>query len=251
MLSLFLISALLVWALMTVSFAIAQIVKKNSIADIAWGMGFIMIAVWAWWQASDPSLQRIIITICVLLWGTRLAIYIFVRNRGKKEDWRYAQMKQNWKNIILSSYIRIFLLQGALMLAIATPILFADMGNFTHIQWFHILGVGIFAFGLVWETIGDWQLTQFKKNPNHKGKILTTGLWALSRHPNYFGEMLVWWGIWIISLNSITSLLTIIGPATITFVITQISTPMLEKKYADNPDFQQYCQTTNAFLPMK
>jgi len=227
----------LIFLYMTGWFWLALLRKRNDLADIAWGLGFILISFLG---------QNWLIRLIVICWGLRLAGHIYLRNKNKREDFRYKKWREDWgKFWIIRSYLQVFLLQGLFMFLISLPIQLAD----NKIWWFNLTGLPVWLIGFYFEAVGDWQLTQFKKNPNNRGKILTTGLWQYSRHPNYFGEVMMWWGVWLISLNQ-NWYLSLIGPLTISWLIVKVSgIPLLEKKYEGRKDWQKYVAKTPAFWP--
>jgi steroid 5-alpha reductase family enzyme len=244
---------LLIFGYMTGWFVLATILKNNSIVDIAWGLGFIVIALFTWFE-GNKSVPSTYITILTTLWGLRLAIHIFTRNFGRGEDFRYKNWRDSWgKWFYPRSFLQIFMFQGLLMLLIATPIIYTNTytsgpkeGPMLYLMLF---GGSVFFFGFLTEMIADYQLRKFKKNPKNKGKIMKEGLWAASRHPNYFGEILVWWGMFIVAA-ACGGYITLISPVLITFLLVRVSgVTMLEKKYKDNKEYQQYIKNTPALVP--
>jgi steroid 5-alpha reductase family enzyme len=235
---------------MTIIFILALIRKDNSIVDIAWGVGFIIIAVYSIIQSGEIDLRKMIVSLLVLLWGLRLSFHIMVRNSGKGEDFRYKAWRDTWKLFFLRSFFQIFMLQGLFMLIISTPIWFISFSSGGPIGMWDSIGLFIFGFGFMFEVIGDYQLTEFRKDPLNKGKIMTTGLWSITRHPNYFGEALVWLGISFYALSFPNGWYTLISPLIITLLLRFVSgVPMLEKKYQNHPDWQEYKANTAAFVP--
>lgn len=241
---------------MTTWFVISLALKRNDIADIAWGLGFVVAAWTAFTLNEKPSVAAYIATILTSIWGLRLALHILSRNRKKTEDPRYAQWRKDWGNwFIVRSFLQIFMLQGASLLLVASPVTLAAAfaENITVSAWF-VAGVITWLFGFYFEAIGDWQLRKFLQNPANKGKIMDKGLWKYTRHPNYFGEVTQWWGLWLVlaatSVSTSYKLIGFIGPATITTLILFVSgIPLLEKRYEGNKQFQQYAKRTNKFFP--
>jgi steroid 5-alpha reductase family enzyme len=232
-------------------FALAVIKKRNDIADIAWGLGFILLAWTSFFLGEAKSVRGVLVGALITVWGIRLALHIFARNRGKAEDYRYAEWRKSWKWFYLRSYLQVYLLQGALLFLIFFPVLLVNKKAGSDLGYLDIAGLAVWIFGFVFETVGDMQLARFIKNPANKGKIMQSGLWAYTRHPNYFGEVILWWGIFIISLGSAPFLYAVIGPLTITILILFVSgIPMLEKKYAGRPDFEEYKKRTSIFFPL-
>lgn len=243
-------SALVIWLYVTIWFVIAMIKKDNSIVDIAWGMGFMVVA---WWQYFHfPHEHSTLLTIMVTLWGVRLATYLFFRNWSEGEDWRYKQMREGWQgSFVLNSYFKIFILQGSLMFIISLVLMQQPVETTSNSAIFSYLGMAIFTIGFLWESIADFQLKQFKSKPENKGKFMQSGLWKYSRHPNYFGEILVWWGIYIFTISYGKWYLFIISPVTITFLLLKVSgIPFLQKKQSKSDKYEAYLDAVpNSILP--
>jgi steroid 5-alpha reductase family enzyme len=174
-----------------------------------------------------------------------------MRNRGKSEDPRYRKWRQEWgKHSVIRAFLQVFLLQGLLIIIISLPVTFIILGQ-KPFGIFDIIGFCIWLVGFSFEAVGDYQLMQYKRDPANKGTIMTKGLWTYTRHPNYFGEVILWWGIYIIALSVPQGWLTILGPLTITFLILKVSgIPLLEEKYKENQEFQVYKRRTSAFFPL-
>ncbi len=236
---------------MTVWFVISIALKRSDVADTAWGLGFIVVAWGAYVLAHSPGGVALLINILVTIWGLRLSIHIFLRNRHKTEDRRYAEMRAKWgKAVIIRTYVSVFLTQGLLLLLISTPLILANGLEQSEHLW-QYLGLIIWVVGFIFETVGDWQLTCFIQDPANKGKLMTTGLWHYTRHPNYFGEVTQWWGIFVLSLGSWPAYLGILGPVVITVLILKISgIPLLERKMQENPAFAAYAAKTSKFIPL-
>jgi len=244
------ISLGVIFIFMNLMFFASLIFKRNDIADFAWGIGFIVVAFLNFILSKDFQQTKMILTFLVFLWGLRLTIYITIRNWGKKEDFRYKEWKEKWgKNIIFKSYVKVFLIQGIFMFLISLP--FALYNRFDGgVSFFGFIGLLIWVLGFYFETVGDLEMYFFKKDIKNKGKIIKEGLWKLTRHPNYFGEVTMWWGIWILTLGSTYWYLGLIGPLTITYLILKVSgIPMLEKKYEGNAEFEKYKKDTPSFFP--
>ncbi|HDP99981.1 MAG TPA: DUF1295 domain-containing protein, partial [bacterium] len=188
----------------------------------------------------------------VTIWGLRLAIHIFLRNKGKPEDFRYRNMRERWGSKAgIKSYTHVFLLQGFLLLLIAYPVIIVNQHHQYEITPFDLLGITLWIVGFLFEVIGDWQLKRFIKYKKcESNQILKTGIWRYTRHANYFGESLVWWGIFFIVLSVPNGWWAIFSPVLITFLLLKVSgVPLLEKKYQDNKEFQYYAKKTNKFIP--
>lgn len=235
---------------MNVWFVVSLVKKRNDVADIAWGWGFVLLAWASFFLSKFFSWQSILVNILITIWGFRLALHIYARHRGKQEDYRYLEWRKQWgKWFFVRSYLQVFMLQGIFLFLIALPAIFLNLHS-TFFSVFGIIGLLVWVAGFFFETVGDYQLSRFIKNPDNKGKIMQTGLWQYTRHPNYFGEVTQWWGIFVIVLSVPGSLATIIGPITISVLILFVSgIPLLEKKYTGNADFENYKKRTSVFFP--
>lgn len=248
----YLILVLLLFLYMSLWFIVSLIKKRNDVADVAWGLGFVLMA-WTSFFISDMSNPRsVLVCILVSIWGLRLAWHIHKRNKNKTEDYRYLAWRKEWgKWFYLRSYLQVYLLQGTLLFLIVLPVLVINQNSVSPINWVDFVGLIIWLFGFYFESVGDAQLARFIKDPLNKGKLMQSGLWAYTRHPNYFGEVTQWWGIWIIGLSVPFGFVGILGPITITILILKVSgIPMLEKKMAENPDFIEYKKRVSMFFPL-
>jgi steroid 5-alpha reductase family enzyme len=250
--STYVVGALTVFFYMTAWFIVSVKKQRNDLADVAWGPGFVL-AMWVsliWNQAF--TLGPVLVAILITLWGVRLSWHIHKRNHGKTEDFRYKAWREAWGRwFYLRSFFQVFMLQGALLLLVITPgFLVSSMDMRTSIDVWMIVGSSLFFLGFFFEAVGDRQLSIFLSQQNH-GPVMKTGLWAYTRHPNYFGEVTLWWGIFVIALGAPLGWVSIVGPITITVLILGISgIPMLEKKYIGNSDYEEYKKTTSAFFPL-
>lgn len=249
----FLKIAIIIFLYMNFWFLLAILRKRNDLADIAWGLGFVIVAFLSLIEKNFSSLRSIIVFVLVFLWGLRLSTHIFLRNKGKKEDFRYKNWREQWgKNWLLKTYIQVFLLQGVFLFIISLPISFLGVfENYPSLNLLDFIGIFIWTIGFLFEAIADYQLLIFKSDTKNKGKIMNKGLWQYSRHPNYFGEVTLWWGIFIICLNAKNGFFSIVGPLTISFLILKVSgIPLLEAKYQGNKLFEEYKRKTSAFFPL-
>ncbi len=230
---------------------VVSLVRKNvTHVDSMWSL-FLMLSAYSYAMLLDDFTPRMFLVLfLVSLWAIRLCVYLTWRNWGPHEDHRYVAIRQNnephfW---IKSIYI-IFGLQALLAWIISMP-LFGAIESKIVLTRLDIFGGIVFTIGFVWETIADWQLSIFKANPNNKGKVLNTGLWRYSRHPNYFGECCVWWGFYLIAFAG-GAWWTIAGPILMTLLLLKVSgVALLEKNIAERrPDYLSYIQSTNAFIP--
>ncbi|MHB0915582.1 MAG: DUF1295 domain-containing protein [Thermoleophilia bacterium] len=242
---------LLVLAYVTAVFAVALAIRDNSIMDIAWGPGFVLIAWYTLLTASDFQAPQLIVTALVSVWGLRLAWHIFRRKRGRGEDFRYRKWRESWGRLFLvRSYLQVFILQGLLMTAVAASVIAVNGSDASGSLVFAAVGALVWLFGFYFESRGDRELLRFLADPANKGKLLTSGLWSYTRHPNYFGESAQWWGIFVIALGYPDGWLTVISPLTITFLLLKVSgVPMLEKSFEELPDWDEYRRRTSKFIP--
>ena len=252
MTTVFLITLGAVLASMTGWFIAAQVRGRNDIADVAWGVGFILAAAVSLIAGNVYSSRGLLTSALVLTWGMRLARHIHNRNRGKGEDPRYRKWRDEWgKWFVLRSFLQVFMLQGMLLMMVALPVVYANQAQAPPLGWRDLPGLAIWLTGFCFEAVGDRQLLTFIRNSANKGKLMTSGLWRYTRHPNYFGEVTLWWGIWLIVSAIPGGWMTVVGPLTITFLILKVSgIPMLEKLYEERTDFQEYKRRTSAFFPL-
>jgi steroid 5-alpha reductase family enzyme len=253
LLFLFLKNLILITGLMFCAWVFSVARKDAGVADIFWGLGFVIVA-WGTFFLGDGYLgRRTLLAILTSIWGLRLAIHILVRNWGEPEDRRYQAMRRaKGKRFWYMSLYSIFGIQGLLLWIISLGI---QVGGASPLpdRWTGLdsLGTFVWAVGFIFEATADWQLSQFKADPNNKGKVMNRGLWAYSRHPNYFGESLIWWGLFLISISNLGSFWTIISPATITFLLLKVSgVRLLEKTIKKRrPEYEEYIRNTSAFIP--
>ncbi len=235
----------------TVIFIIAQKLNNNSIVDMGWGLGFIVITIFGLIYTPSPSLSTYAVSAMVLVWGLRLFFYISIRNWKKPEDFRYVDMRKKWGNHPrINAFFKVFMIQAVIMMIVAAPIHAAFILN-ESISWiWTVSAVVLFLIGFYFESVGDAQLRRFIQNPNNKGKVMQSGLWKYTRHPNYFGETVMWWAIFLAVLGMKWGFVAIIGPAFITYLLLFVSgVPLLEKKYMKKPEFVEYAKRTSIFFP--
>ena len=245
-------SAAAIFIYMIIVFIIAQIKKNNSIVDIAWGPGFLLVALLQLLLKENSNINDFIISTLVFIWAFRLSIHIYLRSRGKGEDFRYAQWRKDWGDkAVINAFVRVFMLQGVIMLFVALPIMIVFSNSSSLFTIFSFIGLLIFIFGLSFESIGDYQLYKFKKDKSNKGKIIKSGLWKFTRHPNYFGEAALWWGIGIYTIGMNLFYIALFGPLILNLLLVYVSgIPLLEKKYEGNSEWEKYKNDTPAFIPL-
>jgi len=251
MLNVYIPAFILILMYASIWYGIAMYKKRNDVADIAWGPGYILICIYLFITQSWSPVS-LLLYILVTLWGARLAIHIYNRNKNKTEDFRYRQWREEWgRHFYWRSYLQVFLLQGLILLIIISPVIFAAVKAALVWNGVTVTGICCWVLGFYFQSVGDYQLSVFLKQRKNKDEIMQTGLWKFSRHPNYFGELMMWWGIFIIVIPLPGSFIFILSPLTITFLLLFVSgIPLLEKKYANNKSFQAYKKRTSALVPM-
>lgn len=243
-------AAITVFLYMLMVFVLALLLRDNSIVDIFWGLGFVVLSLVSLYPFDSQDIKQIVVNSLILVWGIRLSVHIFIRNRGRGEDFRYANWRRTWKYFVLRSFLQIFMLQGFFMLIISWPVLHINSNISPDFGMLDVVGILVFLTGFLFEAIGDYQMVVFKKDPANKGKLITTGLWKYTRHPNYFGEALLWWGLWLMALPVVDGIYTVLSPIVITLLLRYISgVPMLEKKYEGRADWGAYKEITPVFVP--
>jgi steroid 5-alpha reductase family enzyme len=263
-------AGLFIWACVTLLWLLSVALRNVSIVDIFWGMGFVLAnGLYFLLGAGDPS-RKALLLVLVSLWGLRLTVYLAWRNVGKGEDFRYQQFRQTYgpARYWWISYFQVFLLQGVLMWLIAMPLaagmqLLPDGAATSTFELWHsgkhiaqglqvadYVGMGIWAIGFFFESVGDWQLARFKANPARKGEVMDRGLWRYTRHPNYFGDAAVWWGYGLIAIAA-GGYWAALGALLITGLIVKVSgVALLERSLkTQKPAYAEYIRKTSAFFP--
>ncbi|HEY3428640.1 MAG TPA: DUF1295 domain-containing protein [Acidimicrobiia bacterium] len=247
---LLLTTAIAASALLVLTWAVSLPAKDASIVDVAWGFGFVVIGWVTFAQFPDGPLSMIPLAM-VTIWGLRLAIYIGLRKRGKGEDYRYKSMRDKAKDTFpRDSLFKVFLLQALLLWLVSLPL---QMGIADPPPGLNVLvfsAILLWIAGFFFESVGDWQLARFKAKPENQGKVMDQGLWRYTRHPNYFGDFCVWWGIYFFALAG-GHWWTVVGPLVMTALLMRISgAALLEKTIGQRrPGYDEYAARTNAFFP--
>lgn len=239
-------AATLVWML-------SARLRDASIADVWWGLGFLQL-VWLYcFLAPVLSPRSWLVAALVTLWGARLSWHIFRRNRGKGEDPRYQAMRaSHGRAFWWRSLFTVFWLQGAILWFVALPLLVAiratQPGALTAVDG---LGIVLFAIGFGFEVVGDYQLARFRAEPGHRGKVLDRGLWRYTRHPNYFGDAALWWGLYVVAASTPGGWLTLLSPSLMTLLLMRVSgvTLLEDGLKASKPGYRDYIARTPAFFP--
>lgn len=243
--------ALAVFLLFSAVWILSLKKRDVSLVDIFWGLGFV-VAAWSF-RLVDGGFTtfQLVHLFLVTVWGSRLALHIAWRHQG--EDYRYRTMREQvGPSFATRSLFTVFWLQAALVLVIAPPLFFAQSGERPSVwMWTDWIGLGLFALGLFFEAVGDWQLSRFKADPANRGQVLRTGLWALSRHPNYFGDASVWWSFFFFALGTPGGFWTLPSTLLMTVLLLKVSgVALLEKTIVERrPAYRDYLETTSAFIP--
>ncbi|WP_434587643.1 DUF1295 domain-containing protein [Streptomyces sp. A5-4] len=240
-------------AVMLVVFAVAVRRGTHRLADVAWGLAFTAVAIVSYVMSAGhgDAVGRLLITVATALWGLRLAVHIARRGRGHGEDPRYERMLAKASgNRTLYALRTVYLLQGALVWLISLPVQAAQYVP-APVGPLAVVGILVWATGLTFEAVGDHQLARFKADPAHRGRIMDRGLWSWTRHPNYFGDFLVWWGLFLMACGSWqAAALSLVSPLVMTFLLTRGSGKrLLEDHMADRPGFAVYAARTSGFFP--
>lgn len=231
-------------------FVLSIIFKRNDIADIAWGIGYILLCGYLLWTQEVNDLA-ILMYALVTLWGLRLSLHIGIRNSKKSEDFRYNNWRKEWGNAFyLRSFLQVYLLQVVILLVVSTPLVIVSQFGSNILNVYSITLSILWFVGFMWQAVADNQLAQFKKHRTDKEQVLQTGLWKYSRHPNYFGEILMWWSIGLIAVPLEWGWIALISPFLISYLLLNVSgVPMLEKRYEGNAAFESYKKKTPAVFP--
>jgi steroid 5-alpha reductase family enzyme len=237
--------------LITATFGIAVRRKRFDTVDTFWGLGFAVVAVLSFALSAGHGdlLTRVLVSGLTVIWGVRLGTHIQLRNRGQDEDARYTALLR--KGGLGRMFVRVYLLQAVLLWLISTPVQAAQYGTGGPgvAGW---AGVALWLVGMVFETGGDWQLTRFRADPGNRGKVLERGLWRYTRHPNYFGDACVWWGLYLLACHSWPGVATVFAPLIMTALLAKgTGKPMLERSMLRRrPAYAAYVQRTSGFFPL-
>lgn len=258
MLNIYFVSLVIVLIFTTLIFLIALLKKDNGVIDVVYGMGFIITAyilTYIKLQVDQVSPFTVLILMLITIWGLRLSYRIYRKNRNKEEDFRYKAWREEWMQegkmyFLVRSHLQIFVLQGIVISVVLLPFTMSLLGSGVYESLLSI-GAIIWLFGFLFEALGDYQLDRFIKNKdNHEGTIMKRGLWKYTRHPNYFGEATMWWGIALIGYGATSSLFVFLSPILITYLLVYVSgIPMLEARWSGD-EWEEYKKRTSAFIPM-
>ena len=223
---------------------------RVSVVDTTWGLGFVVVAGVAAVVGDGAGWRRVVLFVVVAVWGLRLAWHMHQRNSGKGEDPRYAAMLEKEQgNPTLVAIRKVYGVQGLSVWFVSLPIqVSAAAGD--GVVLVAVVGLLLWLLGVIFESVGDKQLKDFKADPSTKGTVMDRGLWSWTRHPNYFGDSCVWWGIWLVSASPWPGVLTVLSPVAMTyFLVFATGARLLEKHMAERPGYAEYQQRTSYFLP--
>lgn len=247
------ITAFIVFLSFVAVFFVGKSKKKHDLLDVLWGSAFMLAAGVSYFISDKQSSLGLLMTVLVFIWGLRLTLFLAKRNIKSKEDFRYENYRNQYtgKNFDLYFFFRMYFIQYVFCLIVVFPVVYLNLKGGEGLNTITYLGMLVWVIGFVFESLGDWQLYKFKANPANKGQLMTQGLWAYTRHPNYFGEATQWWGIYIMALTDFSNWWLFFSPLVITLLVRYVSgVPLLENKYQNRPDWQAYKQRTSVFIPM-
>ena len=245
-------SAMAIAILMVSTWVISIVVKNASIVDIVWGLGFVVTG-WVSFAVGDGDATRSwVLVILVTLWGVRLAAYLARRNIGHGEDYRYKAMRKRYgQRFPLISLLTVFTFQGVLMWVVSLPLQLGQVEESPGFGPIGTMGILVWAVGLFFEAVGDAQLRRFKSDPSNAGRVMSSGLWRYTRHPNYFGDAVVWWGLAIVAAEAGVGVFGFIGAFVMTYLLVRVSgVALLERGLRKRkPDYEDYVRRTSSFFP--
>lgn len=228
-------------------FIVATIIKNNSIVDIGWGLGFVLASWGLFVLQGTYHLTAVIMNVLVSLWGVRLFYHILKRNLFEEEDFRYQNWRKAWgKWVVPRAFLQVFTLQGLLMFVIGLPAFYVN-ANELAFTWWSLIGVAIWLIGYLFEVIGDAQLRHHLKTK--RGTLMTTGLWSVTRHPNYFGDWFMWVGLFLFAILNGGPWYLLFGPLAMGYIFIFISIPLLEERMQNKDGWVDYAHETPTFLP--
>ncbi len=246
-LQILLVNLSLLVVFLSLAYLVARYKQRIDTIDICWGLGFVLVG----WSTvlQAPSKQSLLVALLVTIWGLRLASHIYARHKGRGDDPRYKEITNKWKgNIWARAYFSIFLLQGLLVWLVSLPIVIITNPRLSGWCWLIYAGALIWLIGFVIEVIADKQLQNFLRQKAHP-KVLQTGLWRYSRHPNYFGELTQWWGIGIMALSASYGWIGLTGPLLLSYLMIFVSgIPPIERRRIKDPEYQAYKQKTSSLI---
>ena len=241
------VSAVLLVVVQVGAFVVGRRIGRYNVVDVAWGIGFVVVAAACAVIGDGDGTRRVLLLVLTAVWGLRLSWHVYRKSAGKGEDPRYVAMLDGASPG--EAIRRVFATQGVAQWFVSLPL---QVSAVSGTGWTPLLalGVAVWALGQIFEAVGDQQLAQFKADPANKGTIMDKGLWAWTRHPNYFGDSAVWWGLWLIAASAWPGVLTVASPVVMTyFLVFATGARLLERSMAKRPGYPEYQQRTSYFLP--
>jgi len=239
---------------MLATWLLSLVRRDASVVDVAWGIGFVLVAWISFALADGAAARKWLVVALVTVWGLRLAVHLAWRKRGEGEDFRYREMRKRYgERFPLASLGLVFCFQGLGMWAVSLPVQAAQVPDSpSGLTVLDFVGVGVWSVGMLFETLGDLQLARFRSDPRNQGKVLDSGLWRFTRHPNYFGDFCVWWGIYAVALATGEAWWTLVGPLVMSFVLLRLSgVPVMERHLKRRQGYEDYVLRTSAFFPKR
>jgi steroid 5-alpha reductase family enzyme len=254
------INAAVLLGLVLIQWAISVKIDDVSFIDAFWGAGMGLLAIVSWLQLAEPGALASLLMVMTAAWGFRLGAHLYRRWRREGEDKRYKMILKKDRekgNFAFAALTKVWLMQAVLLFMVSSPAQVGILGAAAAapLTWLTWLGVAIYLVGIFFEWVGDWQLARFKADPANEGKVLDSGLWRYTRHPNYFGDFAAWWGIWLVcaSVSWTYAAATVIGPLFLSFTLTKWSGVTLLEKGMDRSKgdkYADYKRRTSAFFPL-
>lgn len=245
-------TALTAVGMFIIMWVVSVAARDASIVDPFWGVSFVVLAWVSFAVGGDPGTRQLLTALLVSMWGLRLSVFLAARNLGRGEDYRYRAMRRRWGRWFpLVSLGTVFILQAALAWIVSLPVQVAMLHS-NGLGWISVGGAALWLIGLLFETIGDWQLARFKAGEENAGKVMDRGLWRYTRHPNYFGDFCVWWGLFAVAVSDTSMMWTVVGPIVMSILLLKVSgVALLERTItARRPGYADYAARTSAFIPM-
>jgi steroid 5-alpha reductase family enzyme len=243
----------IVMTMMIVLWIISIPLCDVSFVDIFWALGMMLVACSTYLMVDGSSDRRIILVLLTTIWGSRLGLHLYLRWRREGADRRYtALLALSPGNKHLFSLRKVFLTQGPLLWLVTLPVQLGQLDTVpTSLGPLVIMGCGLAVIGVVFETVGDWQLARFKADPDNRGAVMDRGLWRFTRHPNYFGDACFWWGLYLVAAETATGQWAIISPIFLTYTLIKWSgAPLLERHLRrSRPGYKDYMRKTSGFFP--
>ena len=245
-------AAVAIVILMIVTWLVSVAIRNASIVDITWGFGFVVVAWMVRLQGDTNTTRQWLLVALTTIWGLRLTVYLFWRNHGQPEDFRYRAMrKRHGARFPMVSLATVFALQGLLMWVVSLPVQLGQVSDTPNVGLLGILGIIVWGAGMFFEVVGDYQLARFKSDPANAGTVMDRGLWRYTRHPNYFGDACVWWGLGLIAAETGVGAWGLIGSAVMTILLVRVSgAALLERSLRKRkPGYEEYVARTSSFVP--